>query len=253
MTIEQKDRDEGIQALMYADIKKLIKYFKLDRKSKSNSDDPDGASAADEDGQLLREALELIKEISKSTDRKDFIDEQKAVLKSFENAVKKVLSDYRDTEHTEHSELKAELEKIGQALDALKTEKRDNVVHHRHAIEIASSKVFLSIIGMGLLILGLAYVIGEQRRTIDRFRDNDLKYRYVKMHGEATPGDIKALEAAFTYDRNPDSVKLIRRQVVQYERLVKEQAERIEQARFNASEAERLRNEVETVKGGKNK
>ncbi len=71
------------------------------------------------------------------------------------------------------------------------------------------------------------------------------------MHDGATAGEIKALETIFTYDRNPDSVQLIRRQVTEYERLVKEQAEKIEQARLNASEAERLQKEVETVRGGK--
>ncbi len=82
-------------------------------------------------------------------------------------------------------------------------------------------------------------------------RDNDLKYRYVKMRDGATAGEIKTLETVFTYDRNPDSIQLIRRQVIQYERLVKEQAEKTERARLNASETERLRKEIETVKGGK--
>jgi hypothetical protein len=71
------------------------------------------------------------------------------------------------------------------------------------------------------------------------------------MRGESTPGDIEALETIFTYDRNPDSIKLIRRQVVQYERLVREQAEKIEQARLNDEQAKQLRQEAETVKGGK--
>jgi len=230
---------------MYADIKKLIKYFKLDRKSKSNSDDPDGATDPDEGERMLRELLERVGNLA---DRNDFSTEQveklETMLNAVANTIEKEQGEYRN-------ELKSSIDRIGQALDALRAEKRDSIVHHRHAIEFASSKVFGTIIAMGLLILGLAYVIGEQRRTIGQLRDNDLKYRYVKMHGEATPGDIEALEMVFTYDRNPDSVKLIRRQVVQYERLVKERAERIEQARFNASEAERLRNEVETVKGGK--
>ena len=106
-------------------------------------------------------------------------------------------------------------------------------------------------VAMGLTIF-LSFVLHiYQFDRIRLSRDNDLKYRYVKMHDGATPGEIKALETVFTYDRNPDSVQLIRRQVIQYERLVKEQAEKTERARLNASEAERLRQEVETVKGGK--
>jgi hypothetical protein len=154
---------------------------------------------------------------------------------------------------SEHHELKSSLERIEQALDTLNTEKQASVVHHehRHAIDVISSKNFFVLVTLGFVIFLSLVLHIYQLDKIRASRDNDLKYRYVKMRDEATPGDIEALETIFTYDRNPDSIKLLRRQVVQYERLVKEQAEKIEQARLNASEAERLRKEVETVKGGK--
>ncbi len=138
-------------------------------------------------------------------------------------------------------------------MDALKAEKQDSVVehHHRHTIDVVSSKNFFVLATMGLVIFTSVVLHIYQLDQIRASRDNDLKYRYVKMHDGATAGEIKTLETIFTYDRNPDSVQLIRRQVIQYERLIKEQAEKIEQARLNASEAERLRKEVETVKGGK--
>lgn len=232
-------------ALILSEVQKLTKYFKLDRESKRNTDNSDDPDNPEEGERLLKE---LEKKIGEIADRKEFTTEQvdklEAMLKTVINAISK-----EQREH--HGELKSSLDRIGQALDALKSEKQDSVVHHRHAIEVTSSKVLLSMVGMVLLILGLSYVVGSQRTTISDYRDNDLKYRYVKMHGKATPGDLKALETIFTYDPNPDSIKIIRRQVIQYERLVKEQAEKTEQARFNAYEAERLRKEVETVKGGK--
>lgn len=54
---------------------------------------------------------------------------------------------------------------------------------HRHTIEIGSSKIFLSLIVMASMIIGLSYAVGEQRRSINQYRDNDLKYRYIKMQG----------------------------------------------------------------------
>ena len=239
--------DEKI-ALILSYLDRIIRHFKLDRRSKNNPDAPSETQGADEEGdRLLRE---LSKKVGEVADRKEFTAEQIAELKKIFTGIANFFLKKQDERY---GEIKSSLEKIGQALDALKAEQQDSVVehHHRHSIEIASSKVFLSMIVMGLLILGLSFVIGNQRRTISQFRDNDLKYRYVKMHDSATTGDIKALETIFTYDRNPDSVKLIRRQVTEYERLVKEQAEKTEQARLNTSEAERLRKEVETVKGGK--
>jgi uncharacterized protein HemX len=117
---------------------------------------------------------------------------------------------------------------------------------HRHTIDVGSSKIFLSLVVMGLMILGLSYIVGEQRRSISQYRENDLKYRYVKMQGQTNEENLYRLERQFRYD---DSIKTIRKQVEKYEELVKEQAERMERAKRNSEEMERLRKEAETVKG----
>jgi predicted nuclease with TOPRIM domain len=51
--------------------------------------------------------------------------------------------------------------------------------------------------------------------------------------------------------KHGDSIAIIRRQVGKYEELVREQAERIERAKHNSEEAERLQNEVKELKKGK--
>jgi pyruvate/oxaloacetate carboxyltransferase len=48
-----------------------------------------------------------------------------------------------------------------------------------------------------------------------------------------------------------DSVSLVHKQVKAYEKLVREQAERIEQAKVNETEAEKLKEEAEKLKKGK--
>jgi hypothetical protein len=116
---------------------------------------------------------------------------------------------------------------------------------HRHTIDIGSSKVFLSMVVMGLVILGLSYVIGEQRRSISQYKDNDLKYRYVKMHGQTDEEKLYRLEQQFKYN---DSINIIRKQVVKYEELVKEQAERMERAKRDSEEADKLKKEAEQIK-----
>jgi hypothetical protein len=239
--------DEKI-ALMLSHLDKIMRHFKIDRRSKNNPDEPAGDADTDEEGErLLRELSHKVGEIA---DRKEFTTEQIAELKKIFTGIANFFLKEQDGRH---GEIKSSLDAVTELLGALKAEKQDSVVehHHRHAIEVASSKVFISMVAMGLMIF-LSFVFHiYQLDQLRAFRDNDLKYRYVKMRDGATPGEIKALETNFTYDRNADSVQLIRRQVIQYERLVKEQAEKIEQARLNASEAERLRHEVETVKGGK--
>jgi hypothetical protein len=116
--------------------------------------------------------------------------------------------------------------------------------HYRHTIDIGSSKVFLSMIVMILVILGLSYAIGEQRQTISQYRDNDLKYRYIKMYGRTDEENLCRLERQFKYS---DSIKIIRKQVERYEELVKEQAERIERAKQNSEEAEKIHTQKESI------
>jgi hypothetical protein len=246
METTQKNQDASALALILAEVKKLTKHFKIDRHSKNNPDDPEEAtdSADEERDKLLRNLSDKVDEIA---DRKEFTTEQIAELRKI---VTGIANYFLKVQGEKYGEIKSSLEAITEQLDALKAEKQDSTVHHehRHMIDVVSSKNFFVLATMGFVIFVSVVLHIYQLDRIRMSRDNDLKYRYVKMCDGATPGDIKRLETIFTYDPNPDSIKLIRRQVVQYERLVKEQAEKIEQARLNASEAERLNSEAEQIK-----
>jgi hypothetical protein len=78
-----------------------------------------------------------------------------------------------------------------------------------------------------------------------QYQDNDLKYRYVKMQGEVNEENLYRLEWQFKYG---DSIKIIRRQVERYEELLKEQAERIERAKRNSEEAEKIKIKTESLR-----
>jgi hypothetical protein len=119
---------------------------------------------------------------------------------------------------------------------------------HRHIIDIASSKVFLSMVVMVITIMGLSFTIDNQRETISQYKNNDLKYRYIKMQGQANEENLCRLDRQFGYR---DSVTIIRKQVEKYEELVKEQAERFERAKQNIEEAKMLQNRVEILKKNK--
>ncbi|KAA6329080.1 hypothetical protein EZS27_022080 [termite gut metagenome] len=123
--------------------------------------------------------------------------------------------------------------------------KKPNKVNHHHVIDIGSSKIFFSLIGMCIALLILSFAIYNQRQTISQYRDNDLKYCYIKMQGQATDENIYQLEGLFEHR---DSVAIVRKQVGKYEQLIKEQAERIERVRRNAGEAERLERKVKELK-----
>jgi hypothetical protein len=116
---------------------------------------------------------------------------------------------------------------------------------HRHTIDIGSSKVFLSMVVMVLVILGLSYFIGEQRRSISQYKDNDLKYRYIKMQGQTNEENLYQFEQQFKYN---DSIKIIRKQVEKYEELIKEQAEKLERAKQDSKELEKLQQNMKVLK-----
>jgi hypothetical protein len=149
--------------------------------------------------------------------------------------------------------LTAKLDESGERMETLTpqlnsvSEKLSRPLKHHHTLDYASNWALIALVVAMTGLIIMACVIRNQ----SRFRDNDLKYRYVKMLDGATPGDIERLETNFTYDRNADSIRTIRRRVTEYERFVRESAEKAERARLNAAEAQRLQNQAETVKGRK--
>ncbi len=138
----------------------------------------------------------------------------------------------------------------GRLENVIEEVKKPNIVEHqhRHTVSIASNWFFLSWVALVVIILGLFWAIANQRQTINQYKENDLKYRYIKMQGEAKGESIYRLEQQFQYG---DSIKIIRKQVEKYEELVKEQAERMERIKRNSEEAERMKQEMKTLKQSK--
>ncbi|GHV48486.1 hypothetical protein FACS1894181_04320 [Bacteroidia bacterium] len=120
-------------------------------------------------------------------------------------------------------------------------------VEHQHlyTVDIRSNWFFLSWIVLVIIIFGLFWAIANQCQSISQYRDNDLKYRYIKVQGQAHEENLYWLEQRFKYN---DSIKIIRKQVEKYKELVQEQAERIEKAKQNSEEAENLRQQTNEIK-----
>jgi len=232
--------------LIYNDLQKIIRHFKIDRRAKNTSDDgmETENAAANENGQQLREILARIGEIA---DRRKFSAEQIEALQSICSEANKALL---HSQAPNHQELKSILEAIGQQIDELKTENRESTVRHQHTytLDFKNIKVAMTIILMGVIIFFSGALHIHQLDIINAYRDNDLKYRRIKMEGSASEGDIANLENIFTYNRNLDSISLIRRDVVQYEKLVKEGVEKQVQADQNASDARSLQEQAKSLK-----
>ena len=116
-------------------------------------------------------------------------------------------------------------------------------VEHSYVISIASNKTFIGILVLCTICLLFLFTVVHQRKEAIALKDNDLKYRYIHMMGEATPELITNLNSIFEHRR--DSVKVLRKEVISFEKAVVERARRLEEARKKEMEAERLRREIE--------
>jgi hypothetical protein len=68
------------------------------------------------------------------------------------------------------------------------------------------------------------------------------------MHGQTDEESIYRLEQQVKYS---DSIKIIRKQVEKYEELMKDHVEKLERAKRDSEEAERLYKDAESLKGYK--
>lgn len=147
------------------------------------------------------------------------------------------------------SEKKETLQAIEAKIDEVGKEGR-TVIRKEHvfSLDFKNSKMVITLCCMGLVLLFSLVGNFWQMRQNGQLSDNDLKYRHIKMYGEANQEKLMDLETVFTYQRDEEQIALIREQVETYERLVKEQAEKTERARLNTSQANELQKQAEFIK-----
>lgn len=122
-----------------------------------------------------------------------------------------------------------------------------NESHHSFSIE--TPYIFWGFSGMFAMIVVLAIALYFAKQPdYDRI-DNDLKYRYIKMKGEASTERINELENMFEVDRNDKKIRQLEKDVEIYEETVMKQAVIIEQTKRKEHEVERLDSIARTVKG----
>ena len=88
---------------------------------------------------------------------------------------------------------------------------------------------------MFVTIVILSVALYFSARTDNVQADNDLKYRYVKMKGEATPEQLVELENLFGPNRDNERIEQMREDVETYEEVrLKEQTAREQENRADS-------------------
>ena len=121
-----------------------------------------------------------------------------------------------------------------------------NFKHHRIGFE--TPFVYWTIVIETALIMGLfTWIIISEKPNQDRI-DNDLKYRYIKMKGDASAEQIATLENIFELNRNNEAIEQMRKDVETYEEAVRKQAVLAEQARLKEQAAKEQENKAKSIK-----
>ena len=183
------------------------------------------------------------------TDRK--LDEQTKVLNSNFSAINEAVREVKAIVNKSQSsgdvlnslaEIKTiqeqksdEVKSLVQKLKATIEEGVHNFKHHRIGFE--TPFVFWTIVIETALILGLStWNIVLEKPNQDRI-NNDLKYRYIKMKGDASAEQIAILEEIFELNRNNKVINQMREDVETYEEAIRKQAALAEQARLKEQAA----------------
>ncbi len=201
------------------------------------------------------EALVMIKgdtaNLLKRNSMPDKFMETLSVLKSEQQAYQKSQNEF--LERFAQTE-KDTILHISEKMESLSTFVRNrmeepDVVCHRHSISIDTPYIFWTLIILVTysIVVSVAFCLGKQ---LDYdCSDNDLKYRYIKMKGEASPGQIGELENLFELNRDEAGIEQIREDVEAYEDAVRQQAALTEQARLKEQAAKAQENKAKSIKG----
>ncbi len=195
---------------------------KIEQLSKGGISDNQAKSNID-----TEEIVVLMHELRNRVNQKRFSPEQIKELQKIQAQVAGYsLGKVNDKVDTILTELKTMIVPLNEKVRQLQIPP-NMVIRKEHVfiVDFRRSKTAITLITMALVILLSLGGNIWQLRNNNQLKDNDLKYRYVKMKGKPDSQDILRLETIFTYGRNRDSISFIREQVESYERLVKEQAE----------------------------
>jgi len=149
-----------------------------------------------------------------------------------------------------HVKTQAGLDNLQSSVDAIEipAELPPRITRHRISLAIESQGVFWSMIGMMVTIAVLCVLLCQTAKpNWDRI-DNDLKYRYIKMKGEASPDRIAELEEIFELHRDNGKIRQMKKDVEEYEQILHRKVQLEEQAKMKEQEVNRLNENASQLK-----
>ena len=149
------------------------------------------------------------------------------------------------------TEVLSDVKNLREAVSAIEIPKElpPRLHYHSHIIGSESKSIIIFFVTSIVMMIFMAIAVWNAYRPNVQRDDNDLKYRYMKMKGDASPVMMAELEDLFTLNRDAARIEAMRADVVEYEETILRQAALVEQARLKAQEAEMLDVKAKQIRG----
>lgn len=131
-------------------------------------------------------------------------------------------------------------------MDEIKVKHNINEKKFSFALYTVQSWILLSM--FVIVVAGSISAIYHLSRPNIQRDEDALKYRYIKMKGEASPEHIATLEDIFELNRNSEKIEQMREDVKTYEEAVRKQAALAEQARLKEQAAKQQASKAKSIK-----
>ena len=160
--------------------------------------------------------------------------------------INKRMDGLEQQEQPDFEGVKQQLAEAIDKMDEIKVKHNINEKRHSFALYTKEAWILLSMIVM-LLASGASAIYHLSRPNIQR-DDDALKYRYIKMKGDASAEQIATLEDIFELNRDNQKIEQMREDVETYEEAVRKQAALAEQARLKEQAAKELETKANSIK-----
>ena len=199
--------------------------------------------------------LTPIKELIENGNRenKEYYDAKTNKLAGFVvnefGKINKQIDGIKQQELPDFEGVKQQLAEAIDKMDEIKVKHNINEKRHSFALYTKESWILLSMIVM-ILASGASAIYHLSRPNVQR-DDDALKYRYIKMKGDASAEQIATLEDIFELNRDNQKIEQMREDVETYEEAVRKQATLAEQARLKEQAAKEQESKAKSIKDKK--
>ena len=125
---------------------------------------------------------------------------------------------------------------------------KHNIDEKRHSFVLYTKESWILLTMFIAVVAGSISTICHLSRPNVQRDDDALKYRYIKMKGDASAEQIATLEDIFELNRDNPKIEQMREDVETYEEAVRKQAALAEQARLKEQAAKEQESRAKSIK-----